>query len=149
MFVETTLYIKKSLLPVLDDAADIMGISRSRLVSILLLMYMERNRAGNNTFNRLKYQDRDGMSFTTKSLYLRKDVYEKWVDVRKVYKFSASRIIADALKLYLDDILNGRNLPFNYSSMYISKVTYSREALIQILVWGIPEERALEKICKT
>jgi len=142
MFNETTLYIKDDLLSRLDRSADKMGISRSRLVSLLLITYMKNNQAGGKVFSRLKYQERNiDSKYSTKSLYLRKDVYEMWCDVRKAFKLSASHLVALSIELYLDKITNRQIEPNNYFGMYITETIYDKTSCMIQIVWGKPEEK--------
>jgi len=136
MYYETTLYIKQDLCEKLDDAAEKMNVSRSALVAALLREYMKRNRAGDKAFMKLKYQDSDGDTrFMTKSICLRKDIYELWCNVRKVYKLSASLLIALAIEFYLNDLLEDKK-PFNYGSLYVSRVKYYDCFCVNTIIWG-------------
>jgi len=147
MYHETTLYIKQDNLERLDLAAGQMNVSRSRLVSDLLVMYIERNRTGEKAFEKLRYQKGgDNVCFCTRSLCLRKDFYEKWCDVRKAYKLSASFIVSLAIEYYLDELLKKRNQPYNCGSMYITKTMYSGKTSIQITITGYLEDKKLKKL---
>jgi len=147
MYIETTMYIKQELLCILNEAADKLQVSRSRMVSILLVKYIKENQAGRCAFRSLKYQKRDQKAlFQTKSLYLREDVYEMWCDVRKAFKFSASFIIARAIERYLDDFADDRDILDNYFSMYITRASYHDEVCILQTVWGVPGEAILKKL---
>jgi len=147
MYNETSIYIKEDLLKKIDDAALKINISRSRCVSLLLVKYMESNQAGARTYMKVKYQKRDSsFVFTTKNIYLRKDIYDMWCDVRKVFKLSASHLIALAIDLYLEDIIKGKNLPNNYFKMYTSKTTYFDDVCINMTIWGIMDEKIMEKL---
>jgi len=149
MHIATTLHIRCDLLEKVNAASKKMNISRSGLVSILLLKYMETNRAGMKSFASVAYQERqDDSSFTTKSLCLREDVYEKWCDVRKAFKFSASYIIAMAIEKYLDEIVHGQKIPYNYFSMYITNTTYHDNVCIIQTLWGVAGEKILAEILK-
>ena len=91
MGIETSMYIKIDLLKKLDETAAKMDISRSKLISLLIMKYMDKNQPTDKLFKSLKYQDSDDEAvFITKSIYLREDAYEVWGDLRKVYKFSGS-----------------------------------------------------------
>jgi len=150
MNFETTLNIREDLLATLDSATERMNISRSALVSILLKKYASSNQAGAKAFTRLMYQKSDdNVRFTTKSLYLRKDAYELWCNVRIVFKLSASLLIARAIKLYLEKILNDPASPYNYCSMYVTTTTYHNKCCSFQTIWGIKDIRDLEKQLKT
>jgi len=150
MNCETTMYIQEDLLLKVDDAAEKLGLSRSRVVSILLTKYMDSQREGGRAFVKLRYQERDReVNFVTKSLSLREDVYEMWVDVRKVFKLSASLVIARAIMLYLDEILNGEDGPFNYFPMYYTNVRYHGKTCIITTIWGEPDEKTIATLLLT
>ena len=84
MGIETTMHIRNDLLKKVDETAEKLDISRSRMVSILLVKYMKANRAGSRVFSKLKYQERNPKAgYSTKNIYLREDVYEMGGDVRK------------------------------------------------------------------
>ena len=98
-------------------------------------------------YTRLKYQDRDSsVSCSIKSLCLREDVYEMWCDVRKVFKLSASHLIALAIQLYIIEIGNVNKIPDNYYQMYITNVSYYNETCLIQIVWGIPGQEILNKL---
>jgi len=144
---DTTLYIREDLLERVDSSAQKLGVSRSRLISILLIKYMECNKSSGHAFTALKYQPRDTTAgYTTKNIYLRKDVYEMWCDVRKVFKLSASFIIALAVEKYLEEIINSGNVPHNYCSFYFTNVKYSQKACIITTLWGHPGKEKLKKL---
>ena len=126
-----------------------MDISRSRLVSLLIMKFMDENQPADRLFKKLRYQDRDDdAEFTTKSLYLREDVYEMWGDLRKVYKLTASLVIALAINLYLNEIMNGKQ-PFNYGQFYALLSGYSGKSYIHTRIWGMPEEKTLNHLMET
>jgi len=148
MYRETTLYIRNDLLEKLDDAASTLDISRSMLVSILLVKYIKKNKTGSMAFERLRYQKREeNPQYSTKSLSLRKNVYELWCDVRKVFKLSASHLIALAIEMYLDELLT-RGEPYNYLEFYLTKIIYHGNACLIQIIWGAPEPEKLKQIIK-
>ena len=145
MYIATTLYIDIILLDKIDKAATILNISRSRLVSLLLVKYMESNRAGGKVFCKLSYQSR-GAQYETKSLYLRNDIHEMWGDVRKAFKLTASYVIALAIQLYLNDILNGTDGPYNYLEFYLSGTKYHGNVYTNVTIWGVPDKKTLKQL---
>ena len=149
MGIETSMYIKTDLLKKLDETATKMDISRSKLISLLIMKYMDKIQPTDNLFKSLKYQDSDDEAvFTTKSIYLREDAYEVWGDLRKVYKFSGSLVIALAIELYLDELLNG-DLPHNYGEFYALSAGYSGKSYIFTRIWGLPTEKILNHLLET
>ena len=145
MSLETTMNIKKELSKRIDEVAEELGISRSRMVSILIKKFMENNEAGKKAFEKLTYQERGG-DYAKKSLYFNAGDYEMWCDLRKAYKLSASCIIALAIELYLDDILNGTEKPDNYCNFYTTKPKYYGHVYTNLIIWGSPDKRNLQKL---
>jgi len=151
MRYETTAYIREDILAGLNSAALSLNISRSELISLLLLRFTGCKRAPGMTFRKLKYQGSGpDISYRTVCFCLREDVYERWCDVRKVFKLSGSFIIALAYQLYMNEILteydDNPDRPFNYGSIYISKISYDAHSYINMIIWGQPGEKTLEKI---
>jgi len=147
--IETTVNIRDDLLEKLNISSGKMNISRSGLISVLLLRYMDSHRAGDRVFQRLKYQSRDtGCPLSPASLCLREDFYERWCDVRKAFKLSASLVVALAVELYLDKIINEYYLedqPFNNGNMYVIESYYDGSVNSYYISWGLPEKKILER----
>ena len=148
MYNATTMYIDIALLERIDEAAKVLNVSRSRLVSTLLVKYMKSNRAGGRPFGKLVYQSR-GAQYEIKSIYLRKDIHELWGDVRKAYKLTASHVIALAIKLYLNELLNCTDLPYNYFQFNLSYTKYYGEVYTNLIIWGSPDKETLIKLIET
>jgi len=146
MGIETTINIRDDLLEKLDKAAGNKGITRSRLISILLVKYMKNQQAGGKVFTRLKNQDRDpSVKYRRKNIYLREDIYEMWCDVRKAFKLSAAHLIARAIDQYLEKIVETNLQPDNNFNMYVSRFTYSDKTTIISIIWGYPGPEKLAK----
>ena len=72
-----------------------------------------------------------------------------WGDVRKGYKLTASYVIALAIKLYLDEIINGVDLPYNYLQFYLTRTKYNGNACINTIIWGMPDRKTLIQLTET
>ena len=147
MYIETTVNINDELLEMLDNAAESLGLSRSRLISVLLVKYVKQNRGGKWAFSRLRYQERrDGCFYSKKTIFLRKDVYDVWCDVRKLFKLSASYIIALAIKKYLGQILKNQKVPHNYFPMYVAIASQIGNLNSYSIIWGDIDTKILKKL---
>ncbi len=107
MKVDTTMYVKKVVLERIDASAKMCSVSRSKLISQLLKRMMEGKNTDKNRFSRVKYQKRDkNATWKRPHVMLEPDLYEKSLDMRKLYKMSVSHILTVAYKKYFDSVLN-------------------------------------------
>jgi len=149
VYINTSLYISKGHLSKVKAIQMKHDISKSKLISLLLLLYIEKNQAGKTFGKRVKYQKKIKDQYTTTAISLREDMYERWCDVRKVFKISASFAIAFSFENYLDEIIdefNNDTKPFNYGSFYHVFSKTNDSAYTQIIQWGKPEETIMETI---
>jgi hypothetical protein len=149
MIVETSVNLSSALVDLLKKTAAHLGISVSRLVTVLLnkvtmddtLVVM---------FSRVRYQKRDpGDTWRQLHLYLRKDAYEGGLDLRKVRKLSVSFVIALAVKQYLKDIIleykqnkstDNSTPPYIFISKTFDGIQYF------LIIRGIPRKKHLQNL---
>ena len=132
MSIHTTFYIKSNLLVRLIAVSSSLNISVNSLVVMLIIKMIKRYiRSKPVIFSTVKYQktDDDNSGWKIQHLSLDVDVYEKAVDLRKVFKKTVSLIIAIAIEKYLDEIVrelsNNKKSMDNYlhNYLFISSVT--------------------------
>ncbi len=106
MKIDTTINIRKQVLKRIDAACVEYSVSRSRFVSLLLLRFMKEKATDKNRFSRVKYQKRDTKaSWKRPHVMLESDLYEKCLDMRKLFKMSVSFIVAVAFTCYFDSVV--------------------------------------------
>ncbi len=107
MKIETTINSKKWILERIDDAATAHGVSRSRIVSLLLRKMFNETITDKNRFSRVQYQKRDKLAVWKRPhIMLDYDLYEKCIDMRKLLKMSVSKIVFAAFTVYFDSVIN-------------------------------------------
>ncbi len=143
--METTLNIRLDLLDQISKAAKIQGISRSDMIFNLLTQATAEIKNPARMGTQIRYQKRCMRGqWHIFHVQVREDMYEYWLDLRKLMKMSVSLILANAVKKYLgrqNKIINTDSyLCKNY--MIIKEVIDS--VIVWKLVWGWPPH--LEKL---
>lgn len=139
--METTLYIRKDILKNISSAASSMGVSRSKFILTLITKVLDETRHPVMHGTMVKYQDRSNPDDWHRfHLIVRADEYEYLLDLRKLLKMSASKLLAYAMEKYFrSQIMNNRtdNYPMiNYLIIreVIDNIIHYR------LIWGYPPE---------
>ncbi len=139
MMIQTTINIHKTTLEKITHASLHSGVSRNQL--IIRLLKKEMNIVQNNFKHgkRIQYQGRDGAkNWHTFHLQLRPDDYEYFLDLRKLFKMSISRILAIAVAKYLQDIKNKITDNYQYRNYIIIKDIID-DVICWKLLWGFPK----------
>ncbi len=149
MKVDTTINIKRVVKERIDATARMLSISRSKLVSLLLKRMMESKKTDKNRFSRVKYQKRDkNAAWKRPHIMLEPDLYEKSIDMRKLYKMSVSHIIAVAYRKYFDAVVqelkNGESTDTNRRN-YICIGKRLGRLFSYTVYWDYPPEEELIK----
>ena len=145
--IETTAYIDRECINLLTGMADEAGVSRSKLV-ILLLKRVMKDHATLVRYDRaVRYQARKPV-VARKRLHISIDLreYEFFIDMRKLFKLSVSFLIAFAVREHLDELLTkladekydeyADNYPYYHYLIIPEKVD---SAICWKIFWGIPE----------
>jgi hypothetical protein len=141
VWMETTLNINKDILQKITQAAQVKRISRSELIVLLMNQVMKET---NNPFffgKMVQYQKkRESGEWHRFHIILRPDVYEFFLDLRRLLKMSVSYILAFAVEKYLRQLM-GKDIADNY--LYQNYVMI-REFINNIqswkLIWGYPPD---------
>ncbi len=140
MFIETTLYVHKSILDKLDTGATMSGRSRTFIIKLLIQRIMKDNQRMIKTCSRVQYQERDVReNWNRVNIVFNEYEYEYCLDLRKFFKMSVSLILAYAVMRYLDEVLkwNKSTDKYFHKSYILIKNTYDGAICWQIY-WGIP-----------
>ncbi|HOT43996.1 MAG TPA: hypothetical protein PLM53_20240 [Spirochaetota bacterium] len=135
--METTMNINNDLLAAISRAAVKRGISRSRMI-VLILKEVLPDINGPARYGKLIcYQERSNPeSWHTFHLQVREDDYEFLLDLRKLLKMSVSCILAYAFKRYLKRINTDKNRFKNY--VIIKRINAG--IIFWTLIWGYPPD---------
>ena len=138
MLTETTLNIHNDILIKICKAAEFKGISRSRIIILLLKKFMGSS-VDFSMFRCIKYQDKDlPEKWHTFHIQLREDDYEFFLDLRKFFKMSVSLVLAIAVKKYIDSLFN-KKFTDNYLFRNYLMIRNVVDGIINWqLYWGFP-----------
>ncbi|MCP4130404.1 MAG: hypothetical protein GY754_05435 [bacterium] len=151
MNIDSTIYIKCELLAKVQDAAARMGLSRNKVILLLMRRVSEKKELEIHMFHRIHYQLRDGEPGRRIHVWLPPQVYETFQDLRKIHKMSISAIIAFAIHEYLEILLEEPASPEemiiadNYHANYLFGARESGGIQKFVIYWGFPEENHLEE----
>ena len=102
MDIKTTVSLNQDDREILKSTAESLGISRNQLVYRLLSSALVRHTLKRKDFETVKYQkSKPGFVYRPMPVCLYGVVFEKCMDVRKLFKVSVSRFLAMAIDLYL------------------------------------------------
>jgi hypothetical protein len=142
--METTLNIHTDVMEQIVIAAQYHCISCPEM--IMLLMKKVTGDIGNPKClgKMVKYQSRQKPENWHKvHVRPREDMYEYWLDLRKLLKMSVSLILAYAVKRYLNKLLKINNADNYLCKNYIITKEVIEETIIWKFIWGYPPK--LEK----
>lgn len=140
MDAETTINIGADILERLSSAATGRGVSRKVMISALINFSSQR--LGRDYLSRVsvQYQERRPAGEWHKlHVVLRRDEYDFFVDMRKVFRVSVSLFIAMAVELYLDEMItwmDGSTDNYRYRNYAIIKIPVG-DITCWLLCWGI------------
>ncbi len=143
--VETTINIDKELYEKLKEAAKKYGVSRSRLISLLMKIFVNREEPDeeNYTQNTVQYQEaRDADDWKTLHLVIYKPDYEFFDDVRKLWKKSFSLLVAYVFEKYFAylDQFPEEDFTDNYRDIaYFTRYFIENDVPYLLLCWQVPQ----------
>jgi len=135
----TTINIHIDIYRKINYAARTKGISRSKMIAILLKKMMDNVSDAGRIGMMVQYQKRSGKGGWHKfHLSVREDEYEYFLDLRRLLKMSVSLILSNAVETNLDAIIK-RNVTDNnrYRNYTIIKDVINN-IICWKLIWGFP-----------
>ncbi len=145
--IETTTYLDMECIGLLAGMADEAGVSRSKLVILLLKRVMKDHTALVCYDRAVRYQARKPVG-ARKRFHITVDLreYEFFIDMRKLFKLSVSFLITFAVRAHLDELVTkmaddkydeySDNYPYHHYLIIPEKVD---SAICWKIYWGIPE----------
>jgi hypothetical protein len=130
--MNTTLNIRNDILEQITKVAQSNGVSRSEMIVLLFQKVAGDITDPGRLGKMIKYQNRSAPEdWHVFHVRLREDVYEYWLDLRKLLKMSVSLILAYAVKKY-----RGKKLRIKSADNYPFKnYIIIKEILDNIIVW--------------
>ncbi len=153
--MRTTININTKLLKELENAAKILNLPQDEVISQLLARIIRKNHFNPRPYERVRYQKRGKGLIIWKKEHINIDsvFYEKYLDLRRNFKFSVSWFIAFAIKYYLDELVYDLSNPrdtkkildnYERNFVYITKMLGNVPLFISIL--GFPESKYLQRL---
>lgn len=104
--IHTTVHLRLSHAMLLDESAQKLGLTRSKLATLLLRKMMKNLKRMKQTHCPVKYQNNIEMeAWKTLHVFFESRDYEVNTDMRKFFKWSVSALLAMALNWYIKEIL--------------------------------------------
>lgn len=153
MSIKTTFNIKLSQAARISQISTQIGYSKSKIINLLFRKVFKSNTFKIRFLQSIQYQKQivDNNRWKHFHVSLEGVVYEKCLDMRKVFKLSGSLIISDAIDKLLDELIddiNKGNAGDNYSSNYLIFYTKAEYFTQITLVWGMLEQKKLNQLYK-
>ncbi len=153
--MRTTITIDSELLKKLEEAAGILRLSKNDMISLLLARIIRKDEFEPRPYERVTYQKwgEDFIILKKEHINIDSVFYEKYLDLRRNFKFSVSWLIGFAIKHYLDELVYDLSNPRddekvldNYARnfVYITRMVDSVPLFISIL--GFPDHETLKRL---
>lgn len=144
LMFETSINIDKEVHAKITEIAQKLGITRSRLVAMLLERYAEKEKAPVLSRGTVEYQkSREKEKWRKLHVVLPSFVHDFFDDVRKLWKLSVSFLVALAVEKFLNDMDESAIASFtdNYWHGAHTIIQFRQNGLQYIVCcWGIPEK---------
>ncbi len=141
MYIDTTININTSIFGMISRAVLLTGQPKNLIISSVMRRLADDYERLVQPWSRVRYQKRDAAgNWRLMHLSLKPDEYEFFLDLRKVFKFSVSCLIANAIEKYLDEILNKihRGADNYWYENYMFSCVIVDGVICWILSWGVP-----------
>lgn len=152
MPLKTTINIKASKINKVFSIADQFNVSKSFIINSLMKMSFKSHSYKTRLLRKIQYQDKlssDTDYWKCLPISFQEDVYEKNLDMKKLFKLSSSLIISDAIDKYLEKLilqLEQKIQGDNYSSNYILLHSRSGSFNYITLLWDTIDLKKLQKL---
>lgn len=141
MSTETTVHVHQKTQEKIKKIMEYTGKTKQAIVIWALCKLSEEADSHIITWSRIRYQSRNKHTqWTQIHLHLAPAEYELFIDLRKFFKSSVSRMIAMAIDKYIIGIIRGKKILLNN----YGKKNYAISRIVingitsWILYWGIP-----------
>jgi len=137
--MESTLNIRADILEQIARAANSNGISRSEMIAHLIQQVTADIADPEHIGRMVRYQGRRRPTeWRVFHVQVREDMYEYWLDLRKLLKMSVSLILANAVKRYLDKPMNINSTDNYLCKHYIIMKEVIDSVIVWKFIWGYP-----------
>ena len=137
--MQTTLNIRTDILEQITRAATSNGISCSVMIALLIQQVAADIVNPGRIGRMVQYQGRHSSpEWHAFHVQVREDVYEYWLDLRKLLKMSVSLILAYAVKRFLGKLKNINSTDNYLCKNYIIVKKVIDTVIVWKFIWGYP-----------
>jgi hypothetical protein len=143
MGIDTTLHLHNDTMKIFLKASRLTGQTKRQLFSRLLSIIADEQMIDPVAWSRIRYQVRDQKTtWHRMHISLTPAEYELFIDLRKVYKMSASRIIALAMEKFMERLINssGKETDNYRISSYVFSGFTMDGVICWAQYWGLPRK---------
>lgn len=140
--VDTTVNLHHEHIQRLEQAFQQSGKSVNELILLLFKRMMQENKRLHESARTIQYQeDREG--YEKKHVYMDYTEYDQKLDMRRMYKMSASMVLAWAIDWFLDDLLappenDGSAIVNAFSQKNYQVIPFFSKTYTEYrIIWGI------------
>ena len=146
--LETTVYISEDNLLKLENKKEESGLSINQIIICLFRREIGSEIRKPRLMQTVSYQERefDKQIFRRFHISLDDDLYEKCLDLRKVFKMSVSYILALCIDKYLDDIDSDKLDTDNYPKIYMFFPEKDGFFKAYIIYWDKPKKKTTQNL---
>ncbi|MCX7679814.1 MAG: hypothetical protein N2316_11445 [Spirochaetes bacterium] len=147
--IRTTINLNEEVYNKLTAAVEQKGIRLEEILIVLMRHFSRKLKRQIITWKAVQYQERNPATCWKKiHVYWYAEEYEFLIDLRKVHKKSVSRLIAEAVSKYLNEIWSFfDNIKDNYCNQPYTIIKFDVHNIICCLfLWGHPQQSILIKI---
>ncbi len=151
--INTTVHLSADDANRLDEGAKKLGKKRSELMMDLMYRVLVHWKKLQQVFESVKYQQSTGCEWSVKHVSLLPVEYEVCIDMRKFFKYSVSGILAFAIQVYLDEMLETGEKTVrgqrdnNQVAFYTFQGKMNNNTLCWSIIWHLTEDLARKANC--
>jgi hypothetical protein len=139
--METTLNIRADILEQITRAANSNSISCSEMIALLILQVTADIANPGRIGMMVQYQGRrSSQDWHVFHVQVREDMYEYWLDLRKLLKMSVSLILAYAVKKFLCKLMKINSTDNYLCKNYIIIKEVIDSVIVWKFIWGYPPD---------
>ena len=137
--IKTTLNLDKNVLNKITEASIYLGISRTKIIVMLLKKVMKKDSYKASIQRGIRYQECNYKeNWHIFHITLNNNEYEYFLDLRKLLKMSLSYIVAYAVKKYLKSLFSDKSRDNYMFSNYVLAKENADGIIYWKLFWGMP-----------
>jgi len=145
MSIETTISITEKNFALIRLLSNKYRMSKSEIISFVVTLISKKNKSLMKTRFSTEYQEKNSAKFLRMHVYLSEPTFSVSQDLRHFYKSSFSLLIAETIKLYIQDLIDLLEGTDNYHHQIHCQIyCFEGETISFKHYWGMPTLADLE-----